>query len=99
MAKTTNVFGRVEPEVKEQAEQVLGQLGLSMSSAIGIFLNQVVLTNGLPFAVKVPGAKPVAMSVLTKEQRNAELGKGYEQYLAGQSIPAEDAFRALEQDG
>ena len=43
MAKTTNIFARVEPEVKEQAEKVLEHLGISMSNAIDIFLRQVVL--------------------------------------------------------
>lgn len=28
MARTSNVFARVEPEIKEQAEQVLDQLGI-----------------------------------------------------------------------
>ena len=31
MARTANVFARVEPEVKEQAEQVLDRLGIPMS--------------------------------------------------------------------
>ena len=35
MARTANVFARVEPEVKEQAEQVLDRLGIPMSNAYG----------------------------------------------------------------
>ena len=38
MARTSNVFARVEPEVKEQAEMVLNQLGIPMSNAVGMFL-------------------------------------------------------------
>lgn len=34
MARTANVFARVEPEVKEQAEQVLERLGIPMSNDI-----------------------------------------------------------------
>ena len=37
MARTANVFARVEPEVKEQAEQVLDRLGIPMSNAVGMF--------------------------------------------------------------
>ena len=36
MARTANIFARVEPEVKEQAEQVLDRLGIPMSNAVGI---------------------------------------------------------------
>lgn len=34
MARTANVFARVEPEVKEQAEQVLDRLGIPMSNVV-----------------------------------------------------------------
>ena len=51
MARTANVFARVEPEVKEQAEQVLLQLGVPMSNAVGMFLRQVVLKRGIPFEI------------------------------------------------
>jgi DNA-damage-inducible protein J len=37
MSKTTSIFTRVEPEIKEQAEMVLNKLGISMSNAINIF--------------------------------------------------------------
>ncbi len=43
MARTSNIFARVEPEIKEQAEQVLQQLGIPMSNAIDLFLRQVVM--------------------------------------------------------
>ena len=43
MARTANVFARVEPELKEQAESVLDQLGIPMSNAVGMFLRQIVL--------------------------------------------------------
>ena len=49
MARTANVFARVEPELKEQAESVLDQLGIPMSNAVGMFLRQVVLQKGIPF--------------------------------------------------
>ena len=39
MARTSNVFARVEPEIKEQAEQVLDQLGIPMSNAVSMFLS------------------------------------------------------------
>ena len=41
MSRTSNVFARVEPDVKEQAEVILTRLGIPMSNAIGMFLRQV----------------------------------------------------------
>lgn len=34
MARTANVFIRVEPNIKEQAEEVLAQLGIPMSNVL-----------------------------------------------------------------
>ena len=56
MAKTTNIYVRLEPGLKEQAEAVLGQLGIPVSNAVNIFLKQVVMHRGIPFDVKLPAA-------------------------------------------
>ena len=49
--------GRVEPALKEEAETVFSQLGLSATQAIRLFYTQVTLQHGLPFEVKVPNAE------------------------------------------
>ena len=73
MARTANVFARVEPEVKEQAEQVLDRLGIPMSNAVGMFLRQIVLQRGIPFEMKLPAyEEPVAYGSLKKKQFDAE---------------------------
>ena len=58
--RTANVFTRVDPETKEQAEAILNELGIPMSNAIGMFLNQVVLQRGIPFEIRLPASAPVA---------------------------------------
>ena len=54
-----------------------------MSNAIGIFLRQVILHNGLPFDMTLPDSKPVAIGSLTKEQLDAELQKGLDDIETG----------------
>jgi len=56
MSKTAVITARIEPELKESAEQVFTQLGLTTSQAITLFLRQVELQQGLPFTLKVPNA-------------------------------------------
>lgn len=51
-SKTLNL--RVNPEVKKKTEEVLAQLGIPMSTAIDIYLKQISLTGGIPFAVTLP---------------------------------------------
>lgn len=68
MAKTSNVYVRLDPKVKEQSEAILDQLGIPMSNAIAIFLQQMILQRGIPFELKLPENKPVAYGSLTDEQ-------------------------------
>lgn len=49
MEKTATLNLRVNPTVKERAEKVLSQLGVPMSTAIDMYLNQISLTGGIPF--------------------------------------------------
>ena len=49
--KTSAINIQVDSDVKKDATLVLTDLGLSMSSAINLFLKQVVKKNGLPFEV------------------------------------------------
>lgn len=56
MEKTATLNLRVNPQVKKDAEGVLDQLGIPMSTAITMYLKQIVLTGGIPFAAKLPSA-------------------------------------------
>lgn len=91
MAKSANLYARIEPEVKEQAEAILNALGIPASNAITMFYKQIILRNGLPFEVKLPD-HPLDVSRMTTEQLHAELEKGYAQMQNGQTIPAEQSF-------
>ncbi len=59
MAKTETIRARMEAELKQQAEGVLRELGLSVTEAITLFYRQVALHRGLPFEVRVPNAETV----------------------------------------
>jgi len=54
MKKNEYINVRVNEKVKEEAENIFKDLGLKMSDAINIFLNQVCVEKGLPFEVKLP---------------------------------------------
>lgn len=98
MAKTTNLYVRLEPGLKEQAESVLGQLGIPMSNAVNIFLKQVVMQRGIPFDVKLSAVKPVEAGALTEEEMNKELEKGYTDFVQGKTKSAAQAFAEIRKD-
>ena len=87
--RTANIYTRVDPETKEQAEQILAQLGNPMSSAVGMFLKQVVIQRGIPFEIKLSSSKPTVISDLTKEQFDAELQSGLDNIHARHVLSAD----------
>lgn len=72
MAKTDTLHVRVEPSVKQKAEKTLNDLGLSITEAINVFLNQVILNDGIPFEIKKPKYNKATIQALedTKNQKN-----------------------------
>ena len=48
---------RVSPDLKERTEKLFTSLGLAVSEAFNLFLNQADLRQGLPFAVEIPNAE------------------------------------------
>ncbi|HNY13522.1 MAG TPA: type II toxin-antitoxin system RelB/DinJ family antitoxin [Candidatus Wallbacteria bacterium] len=54
MAKTGIIRARTELSLKEEVEKIFEHLGLTASVAINLFYQQVKLTHGLPFEVKIP---------------------------------------------
>lgn len=96
--RTANIYTRVDPDTKEQAEAILNRLGIPMSNAIGMFLKQIVIQKGIPFEMKLPSSTPLSISSMTKEQFDIEMQKGMDDIAKGRvvSIDAvEDEMRKL----
>lgn len=98
MAKSANLYVRIEPEVKEQAEKILSALGIPASNAINMFYKQIILQKGLPFDVKIPDKRPLDVSMLTAEELHEELEKGYADMEAGRTKAAKDVFADIRKD-
>jgi len=92
MAKSANLYARIEPELKEKAENILAALGIPASNAITMFYKQIILQKGLPFEVKLPSDNPVDISILTDDDLNSELEKGFSDIDAGRVEDAKNVF-------
>lgn len=69
---TANVNVKVDPITKEEAAMVLKDLGLNMSTAINIFLRQIVINNGIPFEIKAPNPSKRLQEALDEEEKIME---------------------------
>ena len=93
MEKTATLNLRINPEVKKSAEGVLYQLGVPMATAIDMFLKQVTLTGGIPFAVTLPKAPDnVNLDAVSVLRIREMLDEGLEDVENGRVSPAKDAF-------
>jgi len=67
---TSEIRSRIEPELKEEAQDVLNKFGLNISDAIRLFLRQVVAARGLPFEVReTPNAQTRSAMLEARQTR------------------------------
>lgn len=98
MANTSAIYTRIDTKLKENAEDILSQLGISPSSAIQMFYSQIVLQKGMPFDLRLPSRKPAAIDSMTREQLDAELMKGIESMKSGKTYPADEVDAELKRE-
>lgn len=93
MEKSATLNLRINPRLKADAETILSRLGIPMSTAVDMFLNQIVLVGGIPFSVTVP-KPPADMDVaqMTEAQLHAKLQQGYDDYKESRTQDAAEAF-------
>jgi len=99
MPKSSSIYTRVEPELKEQVEQVLSKLGMPMANAINLFLHQIVLQGGIPFDVKLPQRRLLDYSTISQEKFDAEIEKGIASLNAGKITPAKQVREKIKSLG
>lgn len=94
MTKSSNVVARVEPDIKEQAEEILTRLGLPVSVVINALYRQIIMRNGLPFSMTVPSGV-LSRDTMSSADFNAMMNRGLAQAKANESIPLEEAMDDL----
>ncbi len=93
MEKTATLNLRINPDVKKDAEAVLKQLGVPLSTAIDMYLRQIVLTGGIPFTISLPDVpRRVDADAMSVEELRAEILRGVEDIEAGNVQDAKSAF-------
>ena len=68
--KTASARALIDPQVKEEAEAILKDLGLSVSKSFELYYRQIIAHRGLPFELQVPNKETM------KAIENSRQGKG-----------------------
>lgn len=71
--KTIRVVARIDPATKDDAQAVLADMGLDMSTAINIFLKQVARDRRLPFTPDAVDPLDRATDLALEDVKNGRL--------------------------
>ena len=85
---TKNFSVRLDSNLKKQAEAIYGELGISLTTAINVFLRKSVAVGGFPFDVRLD--KPNKETVLALQEAD-RISKDPN----AKGLDAEDALREL----
>lgn len=78
MANTSAVYARIDKNLKERAELVLQQLGITPSSAIQMLYSQIIRTKSLPLDLRLTYRKPLVVEELSPVDLDKELQRGFD---------------------
>ena len=74
---TTNLNVRIDAELKKQSEQIFNELGLTMSTALTVFLRQAVRSNGIPFEMRLNTPNNETLAAIADVDLNRGMSKPF----------------------
>ena len=83
--KTASVNVRIQENIKEQAEKILSQIGISRAVAIDLFYRQIIMNNGIPFSLTVPQKQLPIRETMTEEEFHTMMNTGIQQVKNNES--------------
>ena len=92
--KSASVNVRINENIKQHAEAILEDIGLSRAVAIDLFYRQIILHNGLPFNLKL-NTPPLSTSDFSPSELEDILSRGVEETNNGHGRSAEEFFATL----
>lgn len=92
--KSASVNVRINENIKQHAESILEDLGISRAVAIDLFYRQIILHKGLPFDLKL-NTPPLSTSDFTPSELENILSRGVEESNNGNGRSAREFFATL----
>ena len=83
MSKTTTIRARIEPDLKNEVDSILTQLGLTASETIHLLYRQIKMRQGLPFDIRIPN------DVTAKILKMSKVGKGVRHFSSKKALYAD----------
>ncbi len=78
MSKTTNVSIRIDEELKQKSETIFSELGLTMSTALTLFLRSAIRYGGIPFELRIEKPNATTISAMDDVNHNRNMSKTFD---------------------
>ena len=72
---STNI--KIDPELKEQAQELFESLGMNLTTAVNIFLRQSVREQAIPFRIGEPVPNAETLQAIRDARRGIGLSRGF----------------------
>lgn len=97
MPGNTNMSIRVDSELKGQAEQILSQLGMNMTGAVNMFLQQIVRERAVPLSLSLDSSRSLYADLLSAQHDREQgfIGRSADDVL----VDMKAIIEAAERDG
>lgn len=95
--KSANVLACVEPEIKEKAEAIMSELGVSVSVVINMLYKQIIITKSIPFPLSL-STGPHALDEMDAAAIDEIMQNGLDEAKANRSRPVSEVFTDLRRD-
>lgn len=67
----------VDKKIKKPAKETLNFLGTNFKNVINMLLRQIILTESIPFEIKVPKLNVETIKAIEDSEKEIGLSKGY----------------------
>lgn len=78
--KTSMLHIRVKPDIKQEAEDILHNLGMTTTEAVNIYLKQIILNCGLPFKVRTPKFSDDLLEAIEEAEKMEKHPENYKKF-------------------
>jgi DNA-damage-inducible protein J len=66
MAKSANLYIRIDPETKTEAERLFANFGITITDAVNMFLYKSIMVGGLPFELIQPKPNATTLAAMSE---------------------------------
>ena len=74
---TTNLNVRIDADLKKQSEDIFNELGLTMSTALTVFLRQTVRSRGIPFDMRLNTLNEETLAAIQDVNLNRNMSRPF----------------------